>query len=129
MTALAAFRQLPSLTLLLHFQKYQHPHHQFRIDRSPADLAVIRLQLRAHTAQHRRLKNIDASERMFLRNAIFEPKLIEQTRLIASLPPPIIAVSKRLTFGTSGITRRIGTAFDQQRPGDSAPSCWQAPRP
>src|SRR5262249_3127679 len=65
----------------------QHPHHQLRIDRWPADLAVIRPQLRAHTTQHRRHKNVDSSEQVLFRNAIFEPKLIEQTRLIASLPP------------------------------------------
>ena len=65
----------------------QHPHHQLGINRGPADLAVIGLQLLAHIAKHRRRKDIDASEQVLLRNAIFEPKLIEQTRLIASLLP------------------------------------------
>jgi len=65
----------------------QHPHHQLGIHRWPPDLAVIRLQLRAHTVQYRRHKDINASEQVLLRNAIFEPKLIEQTRLIASLLP------------------------------------------
>src|SRR5262249_33016548 len=85
--ALDFLGQLALRALAIAVAYNQHPHHQLRIDRWPADLAVIRPQLRAHTTQHRRHKNVDSSEQVLFRNAIFEPKLIEQTRLIASLPP------------------------------------------
>jgi hypothetical protein len=72
----------------------------------------MELQLLAHTAQHRNHEHIDAPEQVTLRDAIFEPKLIEQTCLIADLPTHHRRLRDRLLPGISGITvRRRSQAF------------------
>lgn len=63
----------------------QHPDHKLWINRRPADLAVIGLQLLAHIAQHQRHEHIDASEQVVLRDAVIKPELIEEAVLIAAL--------------------------------------------
>src|SRR5829696_8306080 len=62
----------------------QHPDHQLRINRWSADLAVIGAQPLVHIGQRRGNKNIDAPEQVVLRDALIEPKLIEEACLIAA---------------------------------------------
>src|SRR5436190_20706953 len=64
----------------------EHPDHQIGINRRSANLAVIRLQLPANTAEQRSHKYIDAPEQVILRDTVFKPKRIKQACLIAHLP-------------------------------------------
>src|SRR5437667_11864834 len=49
----------------------QHPDHQLRVDRGPADLAVERRQLLAQAGQYPRHDGIDATQEMVRWNALF----------------------------------------------------------
>src|SRR3954447_18555855 len=69
--------QLPLRAQAVAVTDNQHPDHQLRIDRRPADLPVIGLQLLMHIGEHRRHEYIDAPEQVALRDMIVEPKLIE----------------------------------------------------
>ena len=55
----------------------QHPDHQFRIDRWPAYLAVVRIELLMHIGERRRHEYIDASEQVVLGDTVVESKFIE----------------------------------------------------
>ena len=56
----------------------QHPHHQFRIDRGPADGAVKGPQLRPHAPEVE--EAIDTPQQVIARDVIVEPELVEQLR-------------------------------------------------
>src|ERR1700674_4514013 len=64
----------------------QHPHHEFRVDRRSADLAIEGFQLLANIGQYPRNRRIDAAQKMTRRNAAFEVEQIEQLALIDLLP-------------------------------------------
>ena len=55
----------------------QHPDHQFRINRWPANLAVIGIELLMHIGERRRHEYIDASEQVVLWDAVVEAKLVK----------------------------------------------------
>ena len=58
-----------------HVADNQHPDHQLRIDRGPAGVGVIRLQLLVHPAE---VENaVDPAHQMISRNHIVEMKLVE----------------------------------------------------
>jgi hypothetical protein len=65
----------------------EHSDDQFGIDRRPADVAVVGLELLVQVGESHRHEHVHPSQQMVLGDAIFEPKLIEQTALIAPLPP------------------------------------------
>jgi hypothetical protein len=52
----------------------QHPHHQFGINRAPADAAVERLQLRAHLFEIE--QPVDASEQVTLGDVVIEVEIV-----------------------------------------------------
>jgi len=54
----------------------QHPDHQLRVDRWPADLAVMRIELLMHIGKRRCHKYIDAPEQMVLWDTVVEAKLV-----------------------------------------------------
>ena len=58
----------------------QHPDHQLRIDRGPAYLAVMGIELLMHIGKRRRHEYIDAPQKVVLRDTVVQPKLIEQAR-------------------------------------------------
>jgi hypothetical protein len=68
--------QLPLRAQVVAVTDNQHPDHQLRIDRWPADLAVIGLQLLMHVGEHRCHQDIDAPEQVALWDTVVEPKLI-----------------------------------------------------
>ena len=55
----------------------QHPNHQFRINRWPADLAVIGIELLMHIGECRRHKYIDAPKQVVLWDTVVEAKLVK----------------------------------------------------
>jgi hypothetical protein len=55
----------------------QHSDHQFRIDRWPADLAVIGIELLMHIGQHRRHKYINAPKQVVLWHTVVKAKLVK----------------------------------------------------
>ena len=83
-----------------HVADDQHPDHEFRVDRRPADLAVERLQLLSNVGQYPRNRRIDTAQKMARRNATFEVEQVEQLTLIDLLPthhdpPPSLKPSRR----------------------------------
>ena len=50
----------------------QHPQHQLRINRGPADVAVERGQLIAQVSQHPRHDRIDTAQQMARRDALLK---------------------------------------------------------
>src|SRR5215469_8627457 len=63
----------------------QHPDHQFRINRRPADRAVIGPQLLVQVAESSRDEAVHPPQQMIPRNDIVEIELIEQSPLISIL--------------------------------------------
>jgi hypothetical protein len=101
----------------------QHPGHEFRVDRGPADLAVERCQLLAQVSQHPHHDWIDPAQQMTCRNALFEIEQVEQLALIARLPthhwqtsarrkPPTRRNHRSLEFTSpfSTVSARSGTS-------------------
>ena len=68
----------------------EHPDHQLGINRRPADVAIVGLELLVQVAKRRRDEHVDPAQQMVLRNAVFETELVKQTPLIR-LCRPIIA--------------------------------------
>jgi hypothetical protein len=56
----------------------QHSHHQFGINRWPADAAVERPQLPAHLFEIE--KPVDASEQVIFRDVVIEAEIVKQLR-------------------------------------------------
>jgi hypothetical protein len=54
----------------------QHPDHQLRVDRWPADLAVMGIELLMHIGKRRYHKYINAPEQMVLWDTVVEAKLV-----------------------------------------------------
>jgi len=53
----------------------QHPHHQFGINRGPADVAVERLQLRAHLLEVE--EPVNASEQVIFGDMVVEAEIVK----------------------------------------------------
>ena len=64
----------------------EHPDHQLRVNRRPADLAVERFQLLPKLSQYPGYGWIDAAKKMMLRNTPLEVEEVEQLALIDRLP-------------------------------------------
>src|SRR6267154_97255 len=60
----------------------EHPDHQLRVDRRPADLAVEGFQLLPKLSQYPGYGWIDAAKKMMLRNTPLEVEEVEQLALI-----------------------------------------------
>ena len=65
----------------------EHPDHQLGIDRRTADVVVMRLELLMQVGEHRCHEHVHAAQQVVLRDAIFEPELVEQRALIPPLAP------------------------------------------
>jgi hypothetical protein len=65
----------------------EHPDHQLGIDRRTADVAVMGLELFVQVGKRYRHEHVHAAQQMVLGDPIFQPELVEQTALIAPLPP------------------------------------------
>jgi hypothetical protein len=97
-------RELPEAPLasieaqLVAVVDYQHPKHQFGINRRPPNIAIVRFKPLVNICERRCHKSIDAPQQVVLRNALIEPKLIEQTPLL--VPSPTIAASKTVPRGS-----------------------------
>src|SRR5437868_10951461 len=63
----------------------EHPDHQLRVDRGPADVAVERRQLLAKIAQHPRDDWIETAQEMTRWNVFFKVEKVEQLALIDHL--------------------------------------------
>src|SRR3990170_5687429 len=96
----------------------EHPDHQLGIDRRPADVAVVGFELLVQVRERRRDEHVHPAQQVVLRDAIFEPKLIEQLALIP--PPPTHHGPPLLTTISSknGITVRRASQglYRQHRP-------------
>jgi hypothetical protein len=55
----------------------EHPDHQFRIDRWPADVAVKRLQMLMHIGEHAGYEDIHPSQQVVPRDYLIQTKLIK----------------------------------------------------
>lgn len=55
----------------------EHPDHQLGVDRRPPNLAVVGLQLRVHVGKSRGHKEVNAPQKVVLRDPIVEPELVE----------------------------------------------------
>src|SRR4029077_12476728 len=79
----------------------QHPDHQLRINRGPANVAVESRQFVAKLNQYPAHHRIDPPQQVANRDALFEVKQVKQLALIAGLsthhgnPPPLDASSPR----------------------------------
>src|SRR3982074_3179111 len=109
----------------------QHPDHQLRIDRRPADLAIEGRQLLAQVSQYPRHDRIDPSQEMAYRNTAFQIEQIEQLALIARLPthhegPPPLNASSRRNHCSLRKSRRL---FQHYRPTPDLSNCSKIPAP
>jgi hypothetical protein len=77
--------QLPLRADRKHVTDNEHPDHEHRIERGPADRGIVRRQLRVHPRQIQ--NRIDLAHAMIGRNNVIEMELIEQLAVIALLPP------------------------------------------
>src|SRR5262245_17897909 len=68
-----------------HVPDNEHPDHQLRIERGPADRGIVRRKLGVHPRQIQ--NRIDPANQMIGRNHVIEMELIEQLALIALQPP------------------------------------------
>ena len=66
----------------------QHPDHQFGIDRWPAYLAVIGIELLMHIRERRRHEYIDASEQVVLWDPVVEFETHKKGSLDRRSPDP-----------------------------------------
>ena len=64
----------------------EHPDHELRIDRGAADVAVMRLQFHVEVRKRSRRNDVDPSQKVVLRDAVFEAELVEQLGLITLSP-------------------------------------------
>src|SRR5215510_13435489 len=68
-----------------HVPDNEHPDHEHRIDRGPADRGIVTRKLGVHPRQIQ--NRIDLAHQMIGRNNVIEMERIEQLALIALLPP------------------------------------------
>jgi hypothetical protein len=55
----------------------ENPDHQLGVDRRAADVAVVGLQLLVQFGQRHRYEDVHPPQQVVLRDAIFEPELVE----------------------------------------------------
>jgi hypothetical protein len=65
----------------------EHSDHEFGVDRRTPDLAIVRFEFLGQTLKRHRHEHVDPAQKVVLGNAIFQPKFVEQSALIAPLPP------------------------------------------
>jgi hypothetical protein len=68
-----------------HVADNEHPEHEHRIDRGPADRGIVRCKLAMHPRQIQ--DRIDPAHEMIGRNNVIELERIEKLALIALQPP------------------------------------------
>ena len=101
----------------------QHPDHQLRIDRRPANLAIERHKLLTKLRQYPCHHRIDPAQQMARWNAPFEVEQVKQLALIARLPTIMENLRRRIPRQTESLFTENHEAFfnsigQQRRFGD-----------
>jgi hypothetical protein len=85
----------------------QHPHHQFGINRGPADAAVERLQLRAYLLEIE--KPVDASEQVIIGDVVIEAEIVNSCAGAVCIPI-IVPLLRKSIRGWNHASQRRSTA-------------------
>jgi hypothetical protein len=85
----------------------QHPHHQFGINRGPADAAVERPQLRAHLFEIE--KPVDAPEQVTFGDVVIEAEIVNSCAGAVCIPI-IVPLPRKSIRGWNHASQRRSTA-------------------